>query len=79
MERAPKVVIKDGKYYYKELKTYKYKTKPFTGYKGGYWTWEINGENGSLTQKWLFQSIELAEWQLEKVFLEMLKHWKFIE
>jgi len=78
MERAPKVIKKDGKFYFKELKTYKYHTKPLTGYKGGYWTWEYDEDNGTLKEKWLFQAVELAEWQLEKVFLEMLKHWKLI-
>lgn len=78
MERAPKVVKKNGKFYYKELKSYKYHTKPLTGYKGGYWTWEID-DCGNLKQKWLFQAVELAEWQLEKVFLEMLKHWNLID
>lgn len=77
MKRAPKVIKKGNIYYYKELKTYKYKTKPFTGYIGGYWTWEYD-ENDNLIQKWLFQVVELSEWQIEEAFLDVLKQWKLI-
>lgn len=75
MIRTPKVVKYQGRNYYKELRTYKYHTRPFTGYFGGYWTWEYN-ENDELTKKWMFQVVELAEWQVENAMEFMLNRFK---
>lgn len=79
MKKAPKVVQYEGKNWYKSIKPYTYVTRPgLHGYSGGYWTYEYS-EEGKLEKVWLFQCVELAEWQVEHAFLDVLKHWKIIK
>lgn len=73
--KTPKVIKYKNQIYYKKIRIYKYHTRPFTGYFGGYWKWEWN-DKGELYKEWLFQVVELAYWQVERDMKEMLKHFK---
>jgi len=75
-KKTPLVISYQGKYWYKSIVPYKYRTNLFlTGYKGKYWTYDYNS-NGEFTKKSLFECVELSKWLIEKDMEAMLKHFE---
>jgi len=70
--KAPNIIIVDNKRFYKKITPYKYKTKSFYGYNGKY----ISYDSGKY--ECLVETVELAEWLVERNLLEYLKSRKYI-
>lgn len=74
-KKTPLSIFYNGRYWYKSIVPYKYKTKDYlTGYKGKYWSYDYSDEYGDIIQISLFECVELSEWLIEKDMKAMLDH-----
>ena len=75
MKKTPSAIFYNGRYWYKSIVPYKYKTKDnLNGYKGKYWSYDYLDDYDDIVQISLFECVELSEWLIEKSMRAMLEH-----